>query len=388
MPRKKWTLVDLEQDVHLDHLEITPNDVGGALAGFAISKRCLRGGLRDGVDVIEVDNGAIRFVILPTRGMGLWRLGTGNVELAWKSPILGPVNPRFVPLGQPDGLGFLFGFDEFLCRCGLESHGAPQFDPQGTLVHPLHGRIANSPAHRVEVEVDGETGEIRFTGVVDETRFLGSKLRLRSTFTTRIGSHVLSIRDEVTNLSASVADYELLYHTNFGPPLLEPGARLVAPFKAIAPRDAEAAKGIDAWDQFPAPQPGFEEQVYFIEPQASETGHTEILLRNAPGDFGASVRFDTNQSPCFTLWKNAAAEADGYVIGLEPGTSLPNVKSFEAAQGRVPKLAGGGSALHELEIEICIDGAEVAAAEARIAGLQQATEPQIHRHPRPDWSPQ
>ena len=387
MSRRKWTLTDVETDIYVEHSEVTPHDVEGSATGYSITKRRLRGGLREGVDVVEVDNGAMQFVVLPTRGMGIWRLSVGDVEVAWKSPIKGPVHPGFVPLAQPDGLGFLFGFDEFLCRCGLESHGAPQHDERGRLTHPLHGRIANLPAHNVEVEVDGDAGEIRITGIVDETRFLGSKLRLRSTLVTRVGSRALSIRDEITNLSATAADYELLYHTNFGPPLLEEGARLIAPVNKVVPRDARAIEGIDTWDRYEAPQPGFEEQVYFIEPAASDDGHTEALLRNARGDLGVSLRFDTRQLPCFTLWKNTAAEADGYVSGLEPGTSLPNPKSFEAAQGRVPQLAGGAPAVPELTIEVHPDAAAVAAAEASITRLQQNVRSEIHRRPLPGWSP-
>ena len=69
-----------------------------------------------------------------------------------------PVNPAFVPLMEPAGLGWLDGFNELLCRCGLESNGPPEFDEAGRLLRPLHGRIANTPAHRVELIVDEAGG--------------------------------------------------------------------------------------------------------------------------------------------------------------------------------------------------------------------------------------
>ena len=40
---------------------------------WSVKKHRLRGGRRDGVDLIVVDNGALRFSIVPTRGMGLWK---------------------------------------------------------------------------------------------------------------------------------------------------------------------------------------------------------------------------------------------------------------------------------------------------------------------------
>ena len=62
----------------------------------------------------------------------------------------GPVHPKFVPLAEPSGVGWLDGFDELLCRCGLVSNGAPEFDERGQLRYGLHGRIANLPARKVE----------------------------------------------------------------------------------------------------------------------------------------------------------------------------------------------------------------------------------------------
>ena len=38
------------------------------------------------------------------------------------------MHPRWVPLSEPSGIGWLDGFDELVARCGLFSHGAPDFD--------------------------------------------------------------------------------------------------------------------------------------------------------------------------------------------------------------------------------------------------------------------
>ncbi len=55
------------------------------------------------------------------------------------------------------------------------------------------------------------------------------------------------------------------------------------------------------------------------------------------------MAFSTKELPYFTLWKNTAAEADGYVTGLEPGTNFPYNRRLERQAGRVPKLAPGES---------------------------------------------
>jgi len=79
MAKKTWTLIDVDHDVYIDELSIAPADVGGSAAGFGVQKRTLRGGLRDGVDVVEVEAGACRFTLVPTRGMGIWRVRFGDL---------------------------------------------------------------------------------------------------------------------------------------------------------------------------------------------------------------------------------------------------------------------------------------------------------------------
>ena len=158
MPKRTWTLTDVDQDISVQSLSLRPTDVKGAATGYSLTKRALHGGLREGVDVIEVDNGTLRFVVIPTRGMGLWNASLGGLRIGWRSPVKGPVHPGFVRTSEASGIGWLDGFDELLVRCGLESNGAPEFNDDGTIRYALHGKIANIPAHKVEVSVDGDSG--------------------------------------------------------------------------------------------------------------------------------------------------------------------------------------------------------------------------------------
>jgi galactose mutarotase-like enzyme len=342
--------------------------------------------LREGVDTIEVDNGKFRFVVVPTRGMGLWKGWLGDLQVGWNSPVKGPVHPQYVPITDPGGLGWLEGFDELMCRCGLESNGAPDIGPAGVYKYPLHGRIANRPAHYVELVTDDQSGEIRLTGLVDETRFLFQKLRLKSTYITKVGQSGLRILDEVTNLSGSPAEMQLLYHVNFGAPILDPGAQVVAPIKTVMPRDPRAAQGIGTWESYPNEEAGYAEQVYFFELLADSSGMTQVLLKNAHATQGVSLRFAKTQLPCFTLWKNTPTAADGYVTGLEPGTNFPNPRSFETEQGRVIKLQPGETAKFEITLEVYADAQSVSTAEEAIARLRSGVKPKVFSTPQPGWT--
>ena len=397
MSTKTVVLTDVANGVWLDEYRLV-QDAEVQLPGstdWSISKRTLRGGVSEGVDVVEVDNGSFRVSVLPTRGMGLWRGEYRGFPLSWKSPVSMPVNPRWVNITERNGLGWLAGFNEWLCRCGLTSHGAPGTDVvrdnQGNATKiqlTLHGKIANTPAHRVEIGVSDEgEGLLWVTGVVDETMLFGPCLRLTSRLETRVGSNRLRIIDEVTNLSGQPGEVELLYHTNFGPPLLEQGARFVAPLEEVAPRDPRAAEGIDNWQEYDKPTPGYVEQCYFLAPAADKTGRTLVLLRNSAGDRGVSLQFNRRQLPHFCVWKNTVAEADGYVTGLEPATSFPNLKTFEREQGRVLNLAAGESYRTQVEIAVHTSKGDVSAVEEEIAGIQGDVPPRVHRQPQAKYSP-
>jgi galactose mutarotase-like enzyme len=379
MAQHNWVLVDSQAGIH-------ERDFETSAARVRVQKRTLRGGVREGVDTVEIDNGLFRFTVVPTRGMSLWKGWLDKTEIGWNSPVKGPVHPHYVPIADPGGLGWLEGFDELLCRCGLASNGAPDFRPDGICQYPLHGRIGNLPAHRVTLAADDASGEVRLTGVVDETRFLFQKLRLSATYKTKAGQSGVSIIDEVTNLSGDPAELQLLYHVNFGPPLVDAGAKVVLPAKAVVPRDPRAAEGIANWNTYPAPQAGFSEQVYFFELAADAGGLTRTLLKNAHGTHGASLRYSTRQLPYFTLWKNTPLEADGYVTGLEPGTNYPNPRTFEGQQGRVVKLRPGESVKFEVELEIHAGEASVSAAEQEIAKLQGGATPKVFETPQAGWT--
>jgi hypothetical protein len=384
MPTHHFPLTDVAGGLRHENFSLTASpelQLAGS-ATWSIRKHTLRGGVSEGVDVVEVDNGRLSLAILPTRGMGIWRGACEGIELGWKSPVALPVHPAFVDVHDRGGVGWLSGFNEWICRCGLDSNGPP--GPEGT----LHGKIANIPAHAVDVSIDtANTGTIAVTGVIDESMLFGPNLRLRSTVRTAAGSNRFTILDEITNRRGVPAELELLYHINTGRPFLEPGARCVTPAVEVAPRDTRGAEGIDMYDSYAAPTAGYAEQVYYYELAAGNDSQTAALLRNAHGDKGLSLHFDKRELPRFTLWKNTQAEEDGYVTGLEPATNFPNLKSFERGQGRVVTLPPGGSYTARLEIAIHSTAEGVRQIEQEIAGILRGREPRIHTQPQAKWSP-
>ena len=175
-----------------------PDGLDLEAGSLRVRGRRLAGGRCDGVLLVELVAGDTTAWVLPDRGLGIWKAVAGSVEVGWRSPVAGPVHPRFVPLAEASGLGWLDGFDELVARCGLVSNGAPDFDERGRLRHPLHGRIANLPAHELAVTLHEAAGTITLTGTVDETRFLCHALRMKTSMTLRADRPGVAWIDTVT----------------------------------------------------------------------------------------------------------------------------------------------------------------------------------------------
>lgn len=385
MPQQTHVLIDAAESVVRESAEFSGGFAGGSR--WHVRMRTFRGGRSEGVQVVELDNGRMCIDILPTRGMGIWRVRRGNTTLGWQAPAREPVHPAFVPLMEPAGLGWLDGFNELLCRCGLESNGAPEFDEKGRLLRPLHGRIANMPAHRVELIVDDDAKKLALRGIVDELRFHFQSLRLTTSISTTFGSNEFTWSDEVENIGGRDATMQMLYHFNIGQPLLKAGANIKAPALAVAPHSQVAAKdNVAQWNIMPPPRPASSEQVYLFDLAADMAGDTCVLVHGLTGDEAVALRFNKRALPCFTVWRNTPAECDGYVVGIEPGTNYPNPRTFEQEHGRVVVLKPGERWSAEVTAAWHQDRAAIQAEEQAIDVLGTSRKMEMSAEPRKDWT--
>jgi galactose mutarotase-like enzyme len=385
----RQTFISAERNIRIESAELSGRKITPKAPGWTIRKLTLHGGKQEGVELIVVNNGKLEFTVVPTRGMGLLEAKLGDVRLGWNSPVKEVVHPQYVNLLGRGGLGWLDGFNEWMCRCGLESNGGPGPDEfinnvgdKATMELTLHGKIANIPASEVEVAVEkAPPYRITVRGVVHERMFYGPKLELVTEISTEPGSSALRITDTITNRGNVPQEFELLYHANYGRPLLEKGARFLAPVSRVTPMNAHAAKSVNDWASYAGPTPAFVEQVYCLRPIAGPDGQTLIALQNKAADRAVSMAYSVKDLPYLTQWKNTAAEPEGYVTGLEPGVNFPNPRRIERKLGRVPRIAAGASYTASIEYAIHTDAALVKSVADMIARLQGDKQPVIDTEP-------
>ncbi|HUG52301.1 MAG TPA: DUF4432 family protein, partial [Vicinamibacteria bacterium] len=259
-------LTSAARNVHLDRWSASGPAPGGRR--WSVVKTVLHGGRQEGVDLITVDNGRLSFTVVPTRGMSLHRAQMGGVRLGWDSPVREIVNPVYIDLEANAGLGWLDGFNEWLPRGGIEWSGHPGFEGQRLLT--LHGRLQSLPASEVSVAIDegeaagGGPPRIRVLGTVEETSMFGANFELRTEISTTVGSNHIVVSDRVTNRSAQAREFQMLYHSDYGEPILEDGARFVAAAREVRPLDGNAVPHLAGYADYAGPTPGFVENVYGI----------------------------------------------------------------------------------------------------------------------------
>jgi galactose mutarotase-like enzyme len=386
----RQVLTSVERNFCTDAWQATHRDLDlKTAAKWSVSKFTLHGGKQEGVDLIVLDNGRMTITIVPTRGMGILKAECGDVRLGWDSPLKEVVHPQFVNLERRGGLGWLDGFNEWICRCGLEFAGHPGRDKfitntgaEAEMDLTLHGKIANIPASEVEVVIDREPPHrIRVRGVVREFMMFGPHLELTTEISTEPGSSALRVADTVKNHAGLEQEFQLMYHANFGAPLMGKGAKFLAPIRRLTPFNANAAKGVRNYGDYDGPTKGYIEQVFCTQLFAGQDHRSTVMLRNAAADRAVTLTLSTDQLPYFTLWKNCTLVEEGYVTGLEPGTGFPNNRRIERKAGRVPKLAPGQSRQFVTEYEVLAGKADVERVARQIQDIQAGRKTQVDAEP-------
>ena len=376
-----WERVLLDTYTAPQNWEISSQDLGLTPSKpFSVRMRALHGGRQEGVCIVDIDTGAMKISVVPTRGMNVLEAVAGNVRIGWKSPVSEVVNPAFIELNGRGGLGWLEGFNEMVVRCGYEWVGHPGMD-KGVLL-PLHGLAANIPASKVVLSIDEEPPyTIRLKGELKEQAFKLVNFVIATELSTEPGAQHFTIHDTLNNNGDYPKEYEALYHSNFGPPLLDPGAGFSAPVQQVSPFNERAVGEVADWQKYREPTRDYDETVFNVVPYGDENGETLAVLHNAAGDIGISLGFNIQQLPVFSLWKNTDTMGQGYVTGLEPGTSWAYNRSYQRALNRVPTIGPKEQRHFDITYTFLADKSAVDSALQQVQKIQHDRPTEVRKSP-------
>lgn len=314
-----------------------------ALAGVRLVE--YQEGKMRGLRVAQVWTGSgFRFDVLLDRGMDIGMAEHNGRPLAWQSP--GLAAPQYY---DPSKYGWVRSWGGGLVTtCGITFFGQPENDKGEEL--GLHGRISHLPAERVRVTTiwreDAYVLEIE--GQVRQAAAFGENLTLTRRITTTLGANSFTLHDTVTNEGFRPTPHMLLYHCNFGFPVVSPDSELVLNADEVHPRDARAEKGLGQQNYFEPPALDYPEQVFFHKPRADADGWAQGTIHNRALNFGGFVKWKLDTLPYMGQWK--MMQAGEYVCALEPANDWETPRAKLREEGRLKMLAAGEKVEYDLEL--------------------------------------
>ena len=286
-------------------------------------------GRAKGLDAIEIRNGnGLRLVVLPDRGMDIAYAEYKGIPFSYIS------NTGLASSALYEEQDFLRNFAAgLLTTCGVTYMGAPSFDDGRQL--GMHGRISNTPAYNVCVN-EGWTDDGRYkitvSGKVRESRALCENMVFTREITVYLGDDHIYLHDRVENEGYKETPLMLLYHINFGYPLVSKHTVLETNCTDLWTENEISRAGIEKAAEFCDPIPGVDEQLYFRKaPKAAKAG-----LYNPVLGLRVGMEFCGEELAYLTEWK-MMGEQD-YVVGVEPGTYLPMGRKTARERGELCTL--------------------------------------------------
>ena len=274
--------------------------MNGKISNFAqvasLRRYTLTEGRGKGLDVLDCDNGKIRFLLNVSKACDIMQLYHEGQNMSFLSK-------NAFTARETD---FLRRFEGgMLYTCGLDSVG-------GREGYELHGNLHNLPAEIIRAECNEK--DIVVEAIIRDTALFGQNLVLKRKISTDVGGDSVTVEDTLINEGYRAENYCLLYHINLGYPMLDTGAKILADIKDYTPRTQWAKENADAMFEMSEAVPNQEETCYFLT-----LNRPEISLINEKIGKKFTVSYSGDMLPCFVEWKSMAS--GDYALGLEPCTT-------------------------------------------------------------------
>lgn len=321
-----------------------------------IETSILDNGKGKGIRIAWINTGAgLRYKVVLDRAMDIADAHFNQYNLAWISD---------VGITQPHKTGFYdnqwlakFG-GGLMTTCGLTHVGANEQDEHG--YRELHGNISYEPAEIISIiqpDLNDEFPVMSITGLIKETTSFGQHLELKRTISSILGQPSIYINDEITNRSNTELPHMLMYHCNFGWPLVDEGS-IISWRGDWQPRGSNSDyKIFNKENNFSICKPPMdkdehfnEEACAFIDIESDDKRLCKSGITNKNLNLTIEVLFNKNELPWLTNWLHY--KKGEYVVGLEPGTNPPIGQSKARKDNALIFLKPNETRKYSLEIKV------------------------------------
>lgn len=260
----------------------------------------LSSGKARGARILDVNNGVMRFNVLADNCLDIGEMSYKGLNYSFisKTGLTNSLGKGYTSLVDNFGGGLIY-------TCGLDATG----DVENKRTH---GSIHWTPAEKINIKCD-ENG-IEISGEIIDGALFNQSVAVRRTIKTAAFSNELTVTDEIINRAYTDFEYRLLYHINFGWPLLDENTVIQADFGSTEPITQHAAKYIADIYKAEKPEDGLFEKVYYHNPKKGD-----IAIYNTKNNMKARVIYDNIMLPELVEWKSMTS--GDYALGIEPATT-------------------------------------------------------------------
>jgi hypothetical protein len=339
----------------------------GDIAQIAdVRKSVLADGHATGVEVLDFTTGSgFGFTTAAGRSLDITTASYNGMPLSWRSSV-GHIASQYYDQESAEWLRTYYG--GLVATCGISYAGADCVDGDQEL--GVHGRIGAVPAERLSFggEWEGDEYVMWVSGRMREGGLFQDELQLDRKITTKLGSNSFTIHDKVTNIGWQTSPLMILYHCNFGYPVVAPGAEVVTPSATITPRDAAAEQDKETWYQMHEPTKDYAEKVYYHDAMTDANGDTLIGIVNRGMGIGGYIRYNRGQLGNLIQWKQMGQ--GWYTCGLEPANCLVEGRAMHRAEGTLEFIDPQEEREFTLEIGVLPDSGAITAFDAEVKALK------------------
>ena len=269
--------------------------INNCLQSAYIRRYTLTDGAENGLKVIELNSGDLRVLLNESKALDVMQVWHKGVNISFISK--NGFTARELPFIKRFEGGMIY-------TCGLDSMGRREgFD--------LHGSFHNTPAK--VVSVSEEDDKLQVKAIMHNSSLFGENLEVQRTITLK--GDLLSLEDSLINLGTKVENYCLLYHTNFGYPMLDEGTEIIYDIKTVTPCDELSESLASSRTVFRAPIDNEPEKCYYLE-----NNQNFVAVENKKLGKRVKITYSKETLPVLVHWNSDASQ--DYALGIEPSTSL------------------------------------------------------------------
>jgi len=310
-------------------------------------------GKSKGVEIFDVTNGSgLHFTVVADRCMDIHQLTFKGIPISFISKV-GLTSPMYFDSRADNWLRSFPG--GFLTTCGLSQVGEP-CEHNGRQ-YGLHGLVSNIPADQVSYRTywDNDIYRIELEGEMRQSMVQHEDISLKRKIKTSMGDNTIILMDTIVNNGVEDQPLMLLYHFNFGYPLLSPKSRLEIHSQQVSGWDEYSHSVLDSCLEIHHPSTFVREETFLHRPVLDSNGNAQFLLSN-PNDgngIGILIKYNAEELPFLAQWKYFKNKE--YVMALEPCNNCVKGIKYESEHGKLRIIHPGESVSIKFNIELFDD---------------------------------